>query len=81
MEFEKMKITGLDGHAEWVFTEKSESLNPFQIKISRRGVSFSGQSSDLYEHSELQVFAKVMGDAWTKFVGMKPKIVSPSAGH
>lgn len=85
MEFKKTKITGISGEPEMHYVEKSSHeaspLQAFRIIALPSGIQFEGNSPVIQTRTQLDKYAKIIGDAWTEHEKMKPKIVTTLAGH
>jgi hypothetical protein len=78
MKFEKKKISALTGNTEVHFSEESSE---FKIIADKTGIRLQGSSPTFYDITELNIFAKAVGDAWNNHIKLKPDLMASLNGH
>ena len=82
LEFEKKKITSVDGRPRFLFIQKcTDNLLPFTIECSPNGITFRGTMiGEIENGAELELLAEAIGNAWSEHRKLVPKILS-ATGH
>jgi hypothetical protein len=78
MTFDKKKVSALSGDTEVIFTLFNEGKETdFRIIASPRGVRFEGRSPAFAGKDGAEVLAQTIGQAFTEYMMLKPRIVAP----
>lgn len=69
----------LDGKTTYFYEENApaEIIEPFKIKVSKKGIEIFGTLSPIFNERQLETFANVMAQAWKAYDKIRVKIVLP----
>ena len=82
VDFNVVKFDGLDGKTIVAYQENSGESEPFEVRVSRSGMTFKGKlSSEICTENDLQDFAKMIADIWQEHRKLAPKLNQTLAGH
>lgn len=77
MQFTKEKVPSIAGGNQWVFMEHAPDKSPeskFTIIADRFGIKFRGESPTIESRSDLDSLARVISDAWSAHMRLKPAL-------
>jgi hypothetical protein len=66
MTFNKSKTSSLVGTYAWVYS--FEGVRDFRVTANANGILIEGESPQLNRQEHLEIFAKVITDAWKEFI-------------
>lgn len=70
MKFERKKFDNLSGGTSVTYTD-----GEFELLATREGVLIKGHSPIIGNMDELQELAKVLSDAWSEHLRLKPRLM------
>jgi hypothetical protein len=73
MKFDKKKVDALTGKTEVHYTLAHEGQE-FRIIAASTGVRFQGNSPEFFEQADVQALAQIIGQAFTDFTRLKPRL-------
>ena len=77
VDFNVTKFDSLDGKTIVSYQEDSEETEPFEVRVSRSGMTFKGKlSTEICTERELQDFARMISDIWQEHRRLAPKLSS-----
>lgn len=81
-KFLRTKFSGIDGRTIVTFQEQTGKDNPFEIRLTPSGMSFSGKlEKEISSMDELQDWARLISACWGEHERLRPKITKSFAGH